>query len=169
MGYSTDFYGQFNLDKPLTVAHLNYLTKFAETRRMKRNASILENSDKTLTHQKVGLPIGIQGEYFVDGAGSYGQEKDDSILEYNSPPDTQPGLWCQWTPSEDGTAIVWDEGEKFYDYEKWIEYIIQNFLKLWGYTLNGEVKWEGEGSGDMGKMSIVDNVLTVKRATITYE
>ena len=81
----------------------------------------------------------------------------------------QPGLWCQWVPTEDGTAIVWDEGEKFYNYVEWIKYLLNNFLKPWGYTLNGEVDWSGEENGDLGKIKIVNNEVVVLNAVITYE
>lgn len=81
----------------------------------------------------------------------------------------QPGLWCQWVPNASGTAIVWDEGEKFYDYIEWIEYLITHFLAPWGYKLNGEVSWEGEESGDLGIIEITDNVVRVGRAKITYQ
>lgn len=80
----------------------------------------------------------------------------------------QPGLWCQWEPSEDGTAIRWDEGEKFYHYIEWIKYLIAHFIEPWGYSLNGEVNWAGEDSEDRGVIKIQDNVVTVGRAVITY-
>ena len=44
----------------------------------------------------------------------------------------QPGLWCQWVPNASGTAIVWDEGEKFYYYIEWIKYLIEHFLRAVG-------------------------------------
>ena len=40
MGYTTDFDGKFDLDKPLTPEHRAYLEAFARTRRMQRNAVI---------------------------------------------------------------------------------------------------------------------------------
>jgi len=167
MGYHTDFNGSFNLDKPLTAAQVNYLKKFAETRRVKRDISKLSMPTEDMTHIKVGLPN--KDEYFVDCLGFMGQDKDDSILDYNSPPAGQPGLWCQWVPTDDGESIVWDEGEKFYNYVEWIEYIIENFLKPWGYVLNGEVSWNGEEQGDVGIIVVENNEVRTKQGRIVYD
>lgn len=170
MGYSTDFDGQFNLDRPLTPEHKAYLKLFAETRRMKRDSRITEKRPDPV-RLAADLPVGEQGCYFVGAEGFCGQEdtQGKGILDYNSAPMGQPGLWCQWTPAEDGAAIEWDGGEKFYDYVPWIKYIIDHFLKRWGYTLNGEVEWQGEDSDDLGKIVVTDNVVTVKRGRVIYE
>jgi hypothetical protein len=45
MGYTTDFSGKFNLNKPLSGFHINYLRKFARTRRMKRDAVLTAKLD----------------------------------------------------------------------------------------------------------------------------
>ena len=142
MGYTTEFKGQFKLDKPLSVADLNFLKKFNETRRMARN-----------------LPeeYGVQGEFYVDGSGSFGQDREKSVIDYNTPPSTQPGLWCQWVPTEDGEAIEWDGGEKFYNYVEWIKYLIDKILKPRGYVLNGSVRWRGEDFDDDGTIIVEDN------------
>lgn len=111
---------------------------------------------------------GVEGEFYVDGKGSFGQDKEDNIINYNSPPRTQPGLWCQWTPNEDGTAIVWDEGEKFYNYVEWIQYLIEKFFSPKGYVLNGEVYWYGEDRDDEGTISIQNNIVEVKYVKKIY-
>ncbi|MHA2022800.1 MAG: hypothetical protein ACTSWQ_03975 [Candidatus Thorarchaeota archaeon] len=168
MGYTTNFEGQFDLDKPLSEEQISYLNAFNETRRMKRNPHIAEKMDDP-TREAVGLPIGKEGEFFVGGIGFAGQDRDDSVLEYNCSPSTQPSLWCQWTPNEEGTAIIWDEGEKFHEYAEWLEYIVENFIKPWGYTLNGEVTWDGEEPSDIGKIVVEDNEVKTLEGTITYE
>lgn len=112
---------------------------------------------------------GIQGEFYVDGGGHAGQNHESNIIDYNRPPRTQPGLWCQWTPNEDGTAIEWDGGEKFYSYVEWIKYLIEKILSPRGYVLNGEVNWYGEDRDDEGIICIVDNVVTTKTVKKTYE
>lgn len=168
MGYTTDFEGKFNLDKPLTVVHANYLKKFGDTRRMKRDpekAAALPDPER----EAVGLPIGIESEYFVGGIGVTGQTDDESVTDHNTPASTQPGLWCQWVPTADGQGIEWDGCEKFYHYTQWLEYIIANFLKPWGYTLSGEVKWFGEDRKDMGVLRVVQNVVTTVNGTVVYE
>lgn len=72
------------------------------------------------------------------------------------------------TPSDDGTAIEWDEGEKFYDYVGWIQYLIKHFFGPWGYVLNGSVTWEGESKGDMGRIIITDNAVSTQKGRVTY-
>lgn len=162
MGYTTEFDGQFKLDRPLTDAHREYLVAFADTRRMKRNAEIAAMLPDP-KREAVGLPIGPDGAYFVGGSGFVGQNRDQSIQDYNYSPTGQPGLWAQWTPTADGSAIEWDGGEKFYNYVEWLAYLVAHFLQPWGYSLNGEVSWEGEEQGDVGKIVVVDNTITVRR------
>ena len=162
MGYDTRFSGKFDIEPKLTSNHEAYLHKFANTRRMKRDANLarqLEDANRA----NVDLPIGKDGEYFVGGIGYMGQGDDKSIVNCNNPPADQPGLWCRWIPNEDGTAIVFDdETEKFYGYIEWIEYLIEHFLKPWGYTLNGKVRWRGEHIDDYGTIVIEDNNVSVR-------
>ena len=168
MGYTTDFSGSFSLDKPLTDAHAAYLRKFAETRRMSRNVEIASKFPDPI-REAAGLPIGEQGSYFVGGLGFCGQELDASVVNSNSEPPGQPSLWCQWVPTDDNDGIEWDGGEKFYNYTKWLEYIIEHFLKPWGYVLNGVVEWFGEEHDDRGMIVVDDNNVTTKRARIVWE
>jgi hypothetical protein len=135
---------------------------------MKRNPEVAAKMDDP-KRNAVGLPIGDEGEFFVGGDGFMGQDKDDSIKDYNYPPANQPGLWCQWIPNEEGTEIEWDGGEKFYDYVEWLEYLICKFLRPWGYTLNGEVEWQGEERIDVGKIVAEDNSLRILQGKIDYE
>jgi len=80
-----------------------------------------------------------------------------------------PGGYCQWVPTDDGEAIVWDGNEKFYDYIDWIEYLVKEFIDPWGYVLNGEVEWTGEDPRDIGKIEIKDNKVTVYDGKVVYE
>jgi hypothetical protein len=180
MGYTTKFFGSFKLDKPLKPEQITYLLAFANSRRMKRNAELVGKLEDPL-REAVGLPIGRDGEYFV--AGGSNPPHNNLVVNYNDPPEGQPGLWCQWTPNQkntkhtygshsfnapDGTEIGWDGGEKFYEYVAWLEYIIEHFLKPWGYVLNGEVEWEGERRTDLGMIVAKDNVVTTKVGAIVY-
>jgi hypothetical protein len=71
-----------------------------------------------------------------------------------------PGAWCQWEPNEEGTAILHDQGEKFYEYVAWMEYIVDKFLIPWGYIANGCISWDGEESDDDGIIDVINNVVT---------
>lgn len=134
MGYSTSFLGHFQVDKPLDDDTFNLLVGLATTRRMKR---------------KLGSEFGVEGEFFVSGKGLFGQDGDDSILDYNKPPRTQPSLWCCWEPMS-RTEIAWNGGEKFYEYIPWIKYLLEKVLLPRGYKLTGRVEWQGEDPSDVG-------------------
>jgi hypothetical protein len=53
---------------------------------------------------------------------------------------------CLGLPSHYGSAIEWDGGEKFYDYRSWLCYIIEHFLKRWGYGAERHGRMAGRGS-----------------------
>lgn len=163
MGYTTDFNGEFSVTPPLQPQHIAYLDRFAATRRMKRNDLVFTYPDPL--REAVGLPVGLEGSYFV-ADDCY---EHPTIVDYNSPPINQPGLWCQWVPSPDGQAICWDGNEKFYEYVDWIRYLIDHFLAPWGYTLNGEVYWQGEEPGDVGIINIESNVVRIQDGHIVYD
>jgi len=157
MGYTTEFHGSFKLNKCLSKQLLKYLKLFNYTRRMKRNFP--DNK------------YGVEGEFYVDGTGFMGQDHESNIVDYNKPPCSQPSLWCQWGPNEDGTEIIWDGGEKFYNYIEWIIYIITRFLEPNGYKLNDCVDWIGEDPTDTGTIKITDNCVNITKhysEDITY-
>lgn len=156
MGYHTELEGRFNLDKELEPYHSAYLCAFSESRRMKRKAKIAAKLSD-FRREAVNLPIGEEGEFYV------GDGQDESVVDSNHPPKTQPGLWCDWVPTPDNKGIEWNQSEKFYNYVEWLQYLITNFLSPWGYLLNGEVKWRGEEWGDAGKIVVKDNKITTKR------
>lgn len=163
MGYSTKFYGRFDLDRPLTPEQSAYLTRFSHTRRMGRIQVMLADRPDPERHA-VGLPLGDEGEYFVGGedrdAYLLPEEPDDfSVLDDSEPPPSQPGLWCDWVPTVGGWGIEWNGAEKFYGPEAWLYYLIQHFLRPWGYRLNGLVKLRGDDPDDRGSIEVVDNRL----------
>jgi hypothetical protein len=162
MGYTTEFNGRFNLNKPLTEEHSNYLTQFAETRRIKRDARKTSGRPDPI-RKAVGLQVGLEGGYFVGEGGFMGQNSGPDVINSNDPPAGQPGLWCQWVPTEDRTGIEWNGMEKFYDYTEWLAYLIEHFLEPWGYVLNGEVEWQGEDLEDLGKLVVKDNMVSGDR------
>ena len=158
MGYTTEFSGKFTVNPPLKPEHIEYLKQFAEVRHMKRDVLALAAFADPI-REAVGLPVGVDGEFFVGGEGFAGQDRDTSIVNYNDHPSTQPALWCQWVPTDDGKHIKWDGGEKFYNYSDWMEYIVANFIQPWGYKLNGDVKWRGEETDDRGVLVMTNNKL----------
>jgi hypothetical protein len=159
MGYSTVFFGSFALDRQMSNDHANYIRAFSRTRRMSRLSHIAEKMPDPL-REAAGLGIGLyHAEYFVGNHNdnNCGQTRDESIIDFNNPPMSQPGLWCKWTISEDNKRLEWDGSEKFYDYIRWLDYLVAHFLNLWGYKLNGTVFWQGEDIDDIGKIVITNN------------
>lgn len=157
MGYTTEFNGQINIVPALNNEEIEYLKKFCRSRRMNRT----------------------KGPYFVDGSESFGQGRDADIINYNDPAEGQPGLWCQWVPTNYGNAIEWDGAEKFYCAAEWIKYIIEHFIGsepkakgelpfLQGHTLNGEIFAQGEEPDDRWKLIVRDNKVFIARGDISY-
>src|SRR5690606_24127779 len=121
------------------------------------------------------------GPYFVAGTGDYGQGDDPGIINFNQPPEGQPGLWCQWVPTGDGTATVWDGGENFYDSDDWMEYIIDHFLKPGAlakdklpflqanHICNGNIDAQGEETDDRWRLVVKNNKVSVKRGRVVYD
>ena len=153
MGYTTLFFGNFSLNKKLDKDLHDYLVKFNETRRMKRDTALIKiklSKGEAEWYADTFGSVGLEGGFFVGGVGYMGQDNDESVFNHNEPPTGQPSLWCQWRPSNNGKHIEWDEGEKFYYYTEWLRYICDNFLGPKGYILNGEVRFQGEDSSDTG-------------------
>lgn len=148
MGYTTDFSGSFKLTPALNQNQVNYLKAFSESRRIKRHSNLCEQKEDSV-RKAVDLPVGEEGEFCVFG-DDFNWDSDETIIDYNTYPKTQHSLWCHWIPSEDGKEILWNGAEKFYGYIQWINYINESFLKPWGITINGDVKWFGEDEEDIG-------------------
>ncbi len=142
MGYTTEFIGSFQTDRPVDERTYRLMVGLATTRRMMRD---------------VAPKYGVDGEFYVEGGGFMGQATERNVIDHNRPPRTQPGLWCQWLMQEDHQTIAWDEGEKFYEYTRWIEYLIDRVLAPRGYVVNGEVCWRGEDFFDVGRITVTDN------------
>ena len=155
MGYTTDFSGSVAVVPALNAEEIAYLKKFAQSRRVQST----------------------QGPYFVDRSGDFGQGPE-GVTDCNSPPDGQPGLWCQWVPTDDGSAIEWDGGEKFYNAPEWMKYIIEHFIGpspkakvalpfLQGHTCNGEIEAQGEESDDKWLLIVKDNIVSIAESKPT--
>lgn len=96
-----------------------------------------------------------------------------------------PGIprtpWCQWVPTDDGTAIEWDGGEKFVDAAPWMRFLIDEFLRpsarmcsdtsgrfgrfTFDHVVNGTIEAQGKQADDRWDLVVVDNAVTIR----TYE
>ena len=156
MGYTTTFKGRFELDKPLKPEHQAYLDAFSSTRHMTWRVDEIAKIPDPI-RDAAELPLGEQGEYFVAMAeAAYSLAEDP-----NHSPKSQPSLYCQWMPSNDGKGIEWDEAAKFQSYDEWLWYVIEHFLKPWGYTLDGSVAYQGEDREDYGLLVVKDNLVDI--------
>lgn len=168
MGYSTDFYGSLKFNKPVAPWLVEYVNKFSNTRRMKRDPEKIKAQFPNWGELCFNGDLGEEGEYFIGGVGSFGQDADTSVLDHNRPAKTQPGLWCQWIINEKENCLEWDGGEKFYNYEEWLEYLIDNFFAPLGYVLNGDIEWQGEDSDDCGTIHVEDNFISTEMGMHIY-
>jgi hypothetical protein len=142
MGYTTSFEGQVTVDPQLNPAEIAYLAEFADSRR----------------HQRPDGPYST-----ADCAYDY--------PGYNTPPEGQPSLWCNWESTDDGTGIRWNGAEKFYSATAWMQYLIDHFLKpgaaaqgqpgfekfTFDHTVTGLIKAQGDETGDTWELVVVDN------------
>ena len=155
MGYTTEFEGRITVTPPLSAEEVAYLKRFNHTRRMRWK----------------------QGPYYVDSKALFGQDwNNPDVIDANEPAEGQPGLWCKWVPTDDGAAIEWDGGEKFYNAEAWMEYLIEHFVGsdpvakradperfgfLQGHTCNGVILAQGEEPSDRWTLVVRDNQVEV--------
>jgi hypothetical protein len=164
MGYDTTFQGTVAVVPPLNVHEIAYLRRFAGSRRMDRDL----------------------GPYYC-GDNDFGREPDADIRNHNRPGPDQPGLWCKWVPSDDGSRIAWSGAEKFYDAEKWMAYLIRTFLMpgavlaaemvlpaagryyapefehfTFDHVLNGVIDAQGEEDEDVWQIAVADNLVRVR-------
>lgn len=158
MGYTTDFWGEVTVSPPLDTSEIDFLNRFAGSRRMNRK----------------------KGPYFAEPGGNYGQDRTDDIINYNDPPPGQPGLWCQWIPSDDGKTIGWDGGEKFYNSVEWMQYIIDHFLRPGAiakaelpflqanHVVSGIIDAQGEEPDDRWRLVVTNNKVTQQYASISF-
>ena len=170
MGYGTWFTGHLNLEKKLSSHHLAYLQAFSETQHVQWNADLLQDEPDPL-REAVGLPLGENGCYFTGRSFkehySYppwqyeGTETDPAYLGAVCP--GKPDHYCAWMPDEDGAKLV-IASDKPYGYLTWLRYLIEHFFLPWGYSLNGEMTWQGEEEDDTEMISVKNNVIIVHQA-----
>jgi len=147
MGYTTSFRGSVKTNKPVDDETFNLINGLATTRRMKRNLT----------------GYGVEGEFYYNpDSKEMGQEDTPDIIDDNKPPRTQPSLWLQWVMCDDKQTIEWDGNEKFYEYTRWMRYIINSILEPRGYVVNGKIDWNGEEAGDYGVLVVKNNTVSVK-------
>lgn len=67
--------------------------------------------------------------------------------------------YLQWVLSKSLDRIGWDGNEKFYDYEKWMQFVCDWLTEI-GVGANGDLTWSGESADDVGVLSVKDNLVS---------
>ena len=147
MSYHTDFTGHFTFNQMLDTKTAMFINQLSRTRR------VTHAPDK-LIEQGFLNDYGVEGEWFV-------QRNTNAVLNFNTPPSTQPSLYLEWRVSDDKKRLYWNGAEKFYHYIEWLEYLIDNILKPKNYSLNGTVYFQGENEDDSGVIEIKNNYILV--------
>jgi len=155
MGYNTDFSGEFELDPPLSKEHAVYLLKFNDKRHDDEKESSIDPK-----------PPGAWCQWIPEASNKIvwcPECMKRSSHSYTSPriEDGRCPKCTYQAPELIYDYIVWDEGEKFYGYVEWLEYLIEHFLKPWGHQLSGAVEWQGEDGQDRGVIHARNNRIQV--------
>lgn len=163
MGYTTKFDGHVTVDPPLNGPEMDYLRRFADSRRYQCTA----------------------GPYHAVIDGDLNRHAGCMPIATSSEPAGQPGLWCSWVPTQDGSGIEWDGMEKFYNSAAWMRYLIDAFLEsgaglqwemkdpiegrvydpafqhfTFNHTVNGRIEAQGDSDDDRWTLVVVDNVVS---------
>jgi len=157
MSYHVRYEGELSVVPALNPAEQKALTAFHESRRIRTTGGPLDSRDLSSGHQ--------------------------DVIDYNTPPEGQPGLLCDVAVLNDGTHLGVDESRENSDITPWVEYLIEHLLKegavfsqipdevgekdplrsfTFDHVVNGEMKAVGE-DGDVWLIRVKDNeVKTVK-------
>lgn len=166
MGYSTDFTGRLEIRPPLNAHETAYLTAYAETRHQPRRS----------------------GPYTVAADPHNPNAIGDADVTDHGPDPELPNIWCDWQPTPDGTALVWNGAEKSYSAPEWIAYLIDTFLRpaaalirelahpvpgrtyppqlaafTFDHTVTGTIHAQGAGEHDRWRITVTDNQVHVTR------
>lgn len=176
--------GQYGLPAPLET--LLTPTQLKHAKALKKDGILLDIS--TIPDNRTAAQIyGEEGEFFAHPKG----EDRIGVIDYNRPPKQisstdflrdwktnqklkvegkcQPGLWCNWIITPDGKYLEWNGAEKFHDYVEWLQYLITNFFQPWGIKLNGQIKWSGDDTSDVGIIMVKNNTIKTKQGKIVYQ
>jgi len=159
--YRIQFAGGVSLDRPLQPEQAAYLRRFFSTRRVAwLTEQVQERADPF--REAVKLPLGVEGAYFVGLSFDELKVADwrPLVANQNKPPQGQPLLWCFWKLEEDGITLRYADPrfELYYCYA-WLQYLIEHFFHPWGYTLNGEITWQGDDAEDRGTIRVKNGQL----------
>lgn len=159
MGYDTYLYGEIDISPAIPDTLAEYINKFCETRRMKRDVSKLQA--KFNGGQGYYGDYGIEGAYFVGGSGCAGQDIDETVIDGNKPPEGVPEIWMDYLKiNSNSNAIVTNDETRSYHIEESIKYVIDHFIAPTGSLCNGEIECVGQDRDDRFAIVVEDNVVS---------
>lgn len=128
MGYNTNAIGHIEVQPPLSLPEQRYLTAFGQTRR----------------YERAGGPYEIVGNPAIDHL----LESSLPTEVVNSIAPGQPGYWCDWTPCWEGCCLSHSGKEKSYSLRRWLEYLIEHFLRPGAHGATSGSPWLEDFSFD---------------------
>lgn len=76
----------------------------------------------------MGYTTKFKGAITLSRPLTFGEAR--KLLEFHDDPDIiagqHPGSYLQWVPTESLDGIVWDGGEKFYEYTEWMQWLVKS-------------------------------------------
>lgn len=159
MGYTTEFYGAIDIEPKVTDEFRDRFNSFTNDRHMTLSYSTIEKYDENPdSHTVDGKPVACScwNWYFVPTDDCKEINYHDAV-DYDCPQDL-PDVYCDWTITDD-SELVWNGNEKSYYMYAWLDILIDRVFKPKGYTLNGEVEFQGEEPDDEGTFYVNDNVV----------
>lgn len=123
----TKFHGTIALDRALSSEMSNYLRQFSKTRHCRRHV----------------YPVcGVEGEFYLDTDSFDSCGIKTNVIDYHQSPETQPGLWCHWVPTENNQELYWNSDSQDLNHTEWLQYVIDKLLFPSGYYATGYVVWD---------------------------
>jgi hypothetical protein len=102
MDFSVPFTGTISVSPPLNQREIDFLRAFSRTRHMRW-------PEGPYTTSEDWPQLGPSNE--------------------NQPHEGQPGLWCNWEPTDDGAGLQWNGDTNFDDADEWLRYVVDHFLR----------------------------------------
>lgn len=152
--------GRFVFNRKITKKLADYLEWFSKMRHVKRDNQMIKKFYPNWQKNRCFFGcLGDEGEFFL---AFYNDTREDvTVIDVNTPPSSQPNLFCGWTVSDNRKFLEWDDSIEFCDAVEWLKYIIENFIKTdpHEYKLNGEVTWENIDTFEKGVIIVKNNTV----------
>lgn len=77
-------------------------------------------------------------------------------------------VWSPWSINKEGTELYIECSGSAYYWEEVLQLMVDQFFTPKGIILNGEMTWDGEEGGDLGRLIVKDSIIrTVSLSDIT--